>query len=101
MGEPKIPVFLAVGFWAASALAVLGYTYIAFKETAKGAESGAWGAASVTNPLVAGADVLTAGLASKNAKGQSAISQLPEAPPGTHLRPSFKPLERGKFNPSR
>lgn len=41
MNELRIPTTLAVGFWLASGLTVLGYTYLAFKETANGQGSGA------------------------------------------------------------
>lgn len=58
--EAKVPMVVAVGLWVASALAVTAYTYIAFKETANGLESGAMELASGSNPLVASAAVLTA-----------------------------------------
>lgn len=56
----KIPMPLAVTLWAGSALAVLTYTTLAFKETANGLESGAMAVAAVENPLVAGAAYLAA-----------------------------------------
>lgn len=62
MGGPKIPVFLAVGLWSASALAVLTYTAIAFKETATGLDEAVLVAGS---PLVAGAGLLGAEAAGK------------------------------------
>lgn len=34
----RIPSLIAVPLWVGSALAVLGYTYIAFKETADGSD---------------------------------------------------------------
>lgn len=74
--EPRIPTALAVGLWVASGLAVMTYTFIAFKETATGAEAAgltiAEVAGSATNPLVASAAVLAA--------------------------EEVKPLDRGKFN---
>jgi hypothetical protein len=64
MNEPKIPTVLAVGFWVASGLAVFTYTFIAFKETATGAEALgltiAEHSATTINPLVAGAAILGA-----------------------------------------
>lgn len=81
MGEPRIPVVVAVGFWAASALAVFTYTYIAFKETANGLESGAMKAVEIgetaANPLVATGAIL------------AAEAVAPE-----------KPIDREKFTPS-
>lgn len=56
----KIPMPLAVTLWAGSALAVLTYTTLAYKETAKGLESGAIALATVTDPLVAGAAIIAA-----------------------------------------
>ena len=72
--EAKVPVVLAVGLWVASGLAVLTYTYIAFKETANGLESGAMEVTELANPLVATAGVLAS--------------------------EEVKPLERGKFKKS-
>lgn len=97
MGEPKIPVFVAVGFWFASALAVASYTYVAFKETANGAESGAMLVAAGADPLVATAGILSSEL-SPQPKG-SLRSLLPNVPSNNIQRP-FKPLERGKFKGS-
>lgn len=56
----KIPMPLAVTLWASSALAVITYTALAYKETANGLETGAIAAATVADPLVAGAAVLAA-----------------------------------------
>lgn len=56
----KIPMPLAVTLWAGSALAVLTYTALAYKETANGLETGAIAAATAVNPLVAGASILAA-----------------------------------------
>jgi len=56
----KIPMPLAVTLWAGSALAVLTYTVLAYKETANGLESGAMAIGAATNPLVAGAAYLAA-----------------------------------------
>lgn len=78
MGEPKFPVVFAVGLWAASGLAVLTYTVIAYRETANGLESGAMTVLGQTNGLVASANVLDASLG---------------------IAPD-KPLERGKFRKS-
>jgi hypothetical protein len=79
----KIPTVFAVGVWAASGLAVLTYTYIAFKETATGLESGALAvaehAAVAANPLVAGSEVL--------------LAEQVAAPPE-------KKLDRNRFTPS-
>lgn len=60
MSGVKLPMPLAVTLWAGSALAVLTYTALAYKETANGLESGALAAASVANPLVASAAILAA-----------------------------------------
>lgn len=79
MNEPKIPVFLAVGFWAASALAVLTYTAIAFKKTATGVDEMVIIAG---NPLVA-----SAGLIGAEAAGNAIVPE--------------KQLNRNKFKPSR
>jgi hypothetical protein len=55
----KVPTALAVGVWAASGLAVLTYTYIAFKETANGLESGAMVlGGNAINPLVSAGAIL-------------------------------------------
>lgn len=79
MGSVKIPTVIAVTAWLASGLAVLGYTYIAFKETASDLEAVGVSVAGVTSPLVASANVLAA-----------------DVEPG-----NTKPLNRGKFNPSK
>jgi len=79
VNEPKVPVFLAVGLWVGSALAVLTYTYIAFKETAGGAESGAAAIITQGNPIVASQKILAA-------EAAGAVT---------------KPLNRNKFKPSR
>jgi len=74
VGDFRIPTFIAVGFWVASALAVTTYTVIAFKETATDLEGAvAFGA----SPLVASAAVLAADTVTE------------------------KPLERGKFQSSK
>lgn len=75
MNEPKFPVVLAVGLWGASALAVLTYTLIAYKETATKVEGIA---ALAADPLVASAAVLAAETAGPQ-----------------------KPLERGRFKKSK
>jgi len=75
MGEIRIPTVLAVGLWAASALAVLTYTTIAFKETSTDLEGVlAFGG----NPLVAGATAMAA----------------------EEIAPPQKQLDRGHFKPS-
>jgi hypothetical protein len=86
--EPKIPVFLAVGLWTASALAVLGYTYIAFRETAKGGLEGFVVKGGLVPTDVAIGQVLSAELTPN--------AGMPAGPRGP-----LKPLNRGKFNPSR
>lgn len=60
--ELRVPMVLAVTAWAASALAVLGYTYIAFKETATDLEGMILDVNAVQNPLIAAGDVLDAEL---------------------------------------
>lgn len=60
VGRFKLPMPLAVTLWAASGLAVLTYTTLAYKETANGLESGAIAAVAVADPLVAGAAYLAA-----------------------------------------
>lgn len=62
MGDFRIPSLIAVPLWVGSALAVLGYTYLAFKETANGIESAALSVEGTINPLVASANVLSAEL---------------------------------------
>lgn len=62
MNSIRIPSLIAVPLWIGSALAVLGYTYLAFKETANGFESAAISVEGAINPLVASADVLSAEL---------------------------------------
>lgn len=52
----------AVTAWTASALAVIGYTYIAFKETATDLEGMALSVEGGINPLVASANLLDAEL---------------------------------------
>lgn len=94
MGEPKIPVFVAVGFWVASGLAVMGFTYVAFKETATGVEN--FAIQGGLNPdLVAASGVLSAELKPE----KSLISMLPNV--GGKATPAFKPLERGRFKGSK
>jgi hypothetical protein len=78
VNEPKIPVFLAVGFWSASALAVLSYTYIALRETANG---------GLENFAVQGGIVPT-----EVAVGGVLSAELTPQP--------AKPLNRNKFTPS-
>jgi hypothetical protein len=56
----KLPMPLAVTLWAASSLAVLTYTALAFKETANGLESGAIALETVADPLVEGAAFIAA-----------------------------------------
>lgn len=75
--EPRIPTVFAVGLWVASGLAVLTYTFIAFKETATGVEAAGMivGEAANPNPLIAAASVLAAEM------------------PGKEV----KPMDRGKF----
>jgi hypothetical protein len=77
VGEPKIPVFLAVGLWSASALAVITYTAIAFKKTATGLDEAVLIAGS---PLVASPALLAA-----EGAGNAVVP---------------KPLNRNKFTPS-
>lgn len=77
MGNMRIPTVIAVTAWAASALAVLSYTYIAFKETATDLEGLVLDANAVQNPLIAAGDILDA-----------------------ELHPSNKPLNRNKFKKS-
>jgi hypothetical protein len=72
-------VFLAVGLWAASALAVLTYTAIAYKKTATSTDEMVLDASS---PLVANTGLLAAEAAA------NAIT-------------SQKQLNRNKFQPSR
>lgn len=82
MGNFRIPVPVAVVAWAASGLAVLSYTYLAFKETANGAEptkSGRGGGEPSKQEL------------------QDLVSILPELHPGD----AKKELERHKFEKSR
>lgn len=93
MGEgPKVPVFVAVGFWFASALAVASYTWIAVKETANGLEAGALDVVGAENPLIASADVIAAEVGPKQSK-RSLRSLLPTITP----QQQKKFLERGKF----
>jgi hypothetical protein len=58
--EPKIPTFVAVGFWVASALAVGTFTWIAVKETASGLAKGALEVEGAINPEVAAANLIAA-----------------------------------------
>jgi hypothetical protein len=96
--EPKVPVFVAVGFWFASALAVATYTYTAYKETAGGQESGAWNGGQ-GNPLVASKGVLQSELTPVPSNAQ--LKGMLTPVPGGNLQPAFKPLERGKFKGSK
>lgn len=75
MGDFRIPPLIAVPMWIGSALAVLGYTYIAFKETADGR----------TEPVNT---KLSAKQSQKELQGL--LAQLPE----------LKPLERETFKKS-
>lgn len=74
VGSLKIPTALAVTLWAASGLAVLSYTILAYKETANGLETGALALAGAqANPLVATASILAAteaGAAKKTHRGK-------------------------------
>lgn len=70
--EVRVPTVLAVGLWVASGLAVMTYTFVAFKETATGAEAAGLSIAEIgagaTNPLVASAAVLAAEEVEKQVK---------------------------------
>lgn len=81
MPELRIPTVVAVGLWAASGLAVLTYTYIAFKETATDAERILQIAAS---PLIANEALLAA---------EGVTSELEKPKPA-------KPLDRKRFKKS-
>lgn len=84
MGNFRIPVPIAVLAWTASGLAVLSYTYLAFKETANGQGS------------VPG-ETLPPKLSKK--QQENLVSQLPELKPLKNPTPS-KPLIRGRFKKS-
>ncbi len=75
MGNFRIPSLIAVPLWIGSAMAVLGYTYIAFKETANGSNE------PVNSKL-------SANQSAKELEGL--LAQLPE----------LKPLERERFKKS-
>lgn len=92
MNEPKIPVFLAVGLWSASALVVLGFTYVAFRETASGAIENFAVAGGVIPAEVAAGRILSAELTPKG---------NPNAGAPVGVQGPIKPLTRNKFTPSR
>lgn len=94
MNEPRIPVSLAVGFWIASGLAVLGYTYIAFRETASGAIENFAVQGGVEPSLVAAGNLLSSELSPDK---KTPLNNLLTPVHGTHPQAPFKPLERGKF----
>jgi hypothetical protein len=85
VGNFRIPVPIAVAAWAASGLAVLSYTYLAFKETASGAE-----------PTKSGTR-LSAAAGKKEL--QELVSDLPELKPLKNPTP-ITPLNRNKFQKS-
>lgn len=78
--EPRIPTALGVGLWLASGLAVLTYTFVAFKETATGVEAAGLVIGEAASPLVAIPGVLAAEV--------------------TPSQPT-KQLNRNRFKPSR
>lgn len=84
MGDLRIPVPIAVALWAASGLAVLSYTYLAFKETAKGAKP-------TDTPLSARAQK-----AERRELSSKLLRQLPELEPLPGETPS-KPLTGRRF----
>jgi hypothetical protein len=85
VGNFRIPVPIAVVAWAASGLAVLSYTYLAFKETSSGAE-----------PTKSGSR-LSAAAGKKEL--DELVSTLPELHPLKNPTP-VKPLIRGRFQKS-
>lgn len=98
MKEPKIPVFLAVGFWLASGLAVTGFTYVAFRETAQGALENFAVVGGIDPAEVAAGGVLSASLTPDK---RTPLRNLLSNVSGKNIQPAFKPLERGRFKPSR
>lgn len=97
MGDSlRVPTVVAVTLWAASALAVVTYTVIAFKETATDLEKAVVG---TTNPLVASAATFAAeGVGGRDKQG-ALINQLTPVGPGKAQSP-FKPLNRDRFRKS-
>jgi hypothetical protein len=77
VNELRIPAVFAVGLWAASGLAVLTYTVIAFRETGKGLEN--------FSPI------------GKNSLGLVAAAGTLAA---EEIGPQGKQLNRNKFDPS-
>lgn len=75
MGDLRIPSLIAVPLWIGSTLAVIGYTIIAFKETANGRNE------PVNSKL-------SAKQSEKDLRGL--VAQLPE----------LKPLDRNRFKKS-
>jgi hypothetical protein len=95
VSEPRIPVFLAVGFWVASGLAVAGFTYVAFRETASGAVENFAVQGGLDPSLVAAGGLLSSELTPDK---KTSLKNLLTPVSGTHPQKPFKPLERGKFN---
>jgi hypothetical protein len=99
VGDWHIPTVVASVAWFASALAVLGYTYIAFKETAGGSDSldaSPPGRGPVVDPS-AGFNPKTGRAISGPVdprKSNKLLNMLPE------VRGPNKPTDRGYFIPS-
>ena len=88
MGNFRIPVPIAVAAWAASGLAVLSYTYLAFKETANGSGS------------VPGENAIPPAPKLTKKQQENLVSQLPQLPPIKNPTPT-KPLVRNRFKKSK
>jgi hypothetical protein len=108
IGDWHIPTVLAVTGWFAAGLAVLGYTMIAYKETAGGASSldaSPPGEGSVVDP--SSMKQLEKGKLPKKLlqylpqlKGGKRMPANPELEELVEQLPPIKPTNRGKFTPS-
>lgn len=74
-GDWRIPVVVAAVAWFASAIAVIGYTYIAFKETVSGE-----GDSLNSNPPGEGTTITTSGANIPGVKGKVPLANLPPLP---------------------
>lgn len=94
----RVPAAVAVTAWFASALAVLGYTAIAFAETANGNSAPQFNSPPGSGPISLGIKPSEIGVTgAKPGTGKKLLNQLPELQP----IPGFKQTNRGKFVPSR
>jgi hypothetical protein len=94
-GGFRIPAAVAVTLWFASAMAVAGYTVIAFAETASGSDTlnaSPPGGAPLKRVASSGVTPKDIGVTGAKKKGTEYLDMIP---------PFNKPTNRQKFTPSR